>query len=114
MEFTLTVKDPTPEVMVLLAPLMGGVKSSAPIGLGKAPVEAPKSTKTAPKPDPVETGFEEGAVSLEMLQTALTEKVQAGKTKAAKALLSKWEVAGVSKLDPSQYGEFYEELKAIK
>lgn len=82
-----------------------GVPTSAvPVALAPAsvPVEQPLSVPTAA---PVYT--------LEMIATAGTALIDAGKMKLLTDLIARYGISSITELDPSQYGAFATELRTL-
>ena len=94
---TQTTSVPTSAVPVTPAPTQDTVES-VPV----APIEQPVPVPTAAP-----------AYTLEMIATAGTALIDAGKMEPLTDLIARYGISSITELDPSQYGAFATELRAL-
>lgn len=98
----ITIEDVTPEQLAKIAEVLTGVKGSASIKAATAAAKTKETTTTE-------------APTLESLKELVTQKVQISKkSKEVRALFDRYEVKGISEVDPERYAEIEKDLKAIK
>ena len=117
-----TGKPATPVENVAPATVPTGVPAVNPTQVPGAPLNVngaqtpatnnvPVQPQAAPVAQPVPTGAP--AYTLEMIATAGTALIDAGKMDQLLNLLGKYGVEALTALDPSQYGSFANELRAL-
>ncbi len=108
-----TVSPTNAPVQQTPAPTMN--PTAAVPGVPGVPLSVTPAQTVAPavpaNPAPVSTAAP--TYTLEMIATAGTALVDAGKMDALCNLLSKYSIDSITKLDPSQYGAFATELRAL-
>ena len=111
---TLTVNIPEQEAPTPTVP----VAPAVPVANPTPPVTAPQTVPTAPSTPPVSSPSPSVPTAapqytLEMIAKAGTALVDAGKLGEVSALLGKFGVDVLTALDPSMYGAFATELRAL-
>lgn len=89
---------PTPEMAVKPAP---------------TPAEEKPSVPVAPAPAEDKPAAPASSIKVEQVRAAVQQLAIKGKREEVKALLTKYEAANVSSLDPARYEEFLSELNEL-
>lgn len=103
---------PTPVPVVNPTPAPAAVPTPAPV-TPQAPTPAPETAASHSNPAPAVPTATPPAYTLDQIARAGAALVDMGKMDALLALLGKYGIAAVTQLQPTQYGTFATELRAL-
>lgn len=105
-------KPASPAPANITPPVNNAPIQTAPVGYPQQPA-APLSATPAPPAAPAAVPTAAPTYTLEMIATAGTALVDAGKMDPLCNLLTKYGIDSITKLDPAQYGFFATELRTL-